>query len=150
MRAFFICLIFLGGTPLLGQSQSLSVQQTIERFFAGFHEQDSTKMKESLSTHLILQTIVTDSTGNASIRSERPSDFLKAIASIPASVHFQEKLLSFHVQEDGAMAHAWTPYEFWIDDKFRHCGVNSFQLLKEQGGWKIIYLIDTRRKEGCN
>ena len=47
------------------------------------------------------------------------------------------------------MANVWTAYSFYFDGKFSHCGVNSFQLLKEAGEWKIFYLVDTRRKEGC-
>jgi hypothetical protein len=27
--------------------------------------------------------------------------------------------------------------------------MNNFQLLKQKENWEIIYLIDTRRKEGC-
>jgi hypothetical protein len=27
--------------------------------------------------------------------------------------------------------------------------VNSFQLIKLDGKWKISYIIDTRKKEGC-
>ena len=48
------------------------------------------------------------------------------------------------------MAHVWAPYEFWYNGEFSHCGVNSFQLFKEEDTWKIIYLIDSRRKEDCN
>lgn len=47
------------------------------------------------------------------------------------------------------MANAWTNYEFWLNDEFHHCGVNSFQLLKEDDIWKIIYLVDIRRVEDC-
>ncbi|UWX56421.1 hypothetical protein NYZ99_09635 [Maribacter litopenaei] len=57
--------------------------------------------------------------------------------------------MDYSIQIDGAMANAWTPYEFRINDNFSHCGVNSFQMVKLEGEWKIIYLIDTRRKEGC-
>ncbi|MEM9869076.1 MAG: nuclear transport factor 2 family protein, partial [Bacteroidota bacterium] len=32
---------------------------------------------------------------------------------------------------------------------FSHCGINSFQMVNFGGEWKIIYLIDTRGKEGC-
>lgn len=32
----------------------------------------------------------------------------------------------------------------------KHRQPNSFQLFKGDDGWKIIYIIDTRRKEGCN
>ena len=83
------------------------------------------------------------------MRTEDFSKFLKSIVSIPDTVNFQEKILSFSIQVDGAMANAWTPYEFWYNDAFSHCGVNSFQLFKDGADWKIIYLIDTRRKKGC-
>ena len=48
------------------------------------------------------------------------------------------------------MANAWAPYEFYINSEFSHCGINSFQLIKIEGNWKIIYIIDTRRKDNCN
>jgi hypothetical protein len=41
-------------------------------------------------------------------------------------------------------------YKFYVGETFSHCGVNSFQLFKDKEGWKIIYLIDTRRKDPCN
>ena len=47
------------------------------------------------------------------------------------------------------MATAWTPYEFWYKEKFSHCGVNSFQLMKIENEWKIIYFVDTRRRSDC-
>ena len=59
---------------------------------------------------------------------------------------FFEKIISFSIQVDGAMAHAWTPYEFYINEKLIHKGVNAFTLFKEDNSWKIIHLIDTRRK----
>ena len=71
------------------------------------------------------------------------------IANIPKDRKFEEKLLDFSIQVDGNMANAWTPYEFWYQEELSHCGVNSFQLIKEDDKWKIIYLVDTRRREGC-
>ena len=56
-------------------------------------------------------------------------------------------ILGFDIKIDGNMANAWTPYEFWFDGNFSHCGINSFQLIKEDKTWKIIYLVDTRRKK---
>jgi len=47
------------------------------------------------------------------------------------------------------MANVWMPYEFWFNGNFSHCGVNFFKLFNDNGTWKIIYLIDTRREKGC-
>ena len=43
-----------------------------------------------------------------------------------------------------------TPYKFYVGEKFSHCGVNSFQLVKIRGEWKIQYIIDTRRRQNCD
>jgi hypothetical protein len=32
---------------------------------------------------------------------------------------------------DGSMAHAWTPYEFYVNGKLSHKGVNAFTLLEK-------------------
>jgi len=53
------------------------------------------------------------------------------------------------VKIDGPLAIVWTPYKFYFNGKFSHCGVNSFQLVRFNGVWKIQYLIDTRRRAGC-
>jgi hypothetical protein len=40
-------------------------------------------------------------------------------------------------------------YVFYVGDRFSHCGVDSFQLVRISAGWRIIQIADTRRKEGC-
>jgi len=131
------------------ESDETKVQKTIEAFFDGFHKQDSLLIKQTVSDGIIAQTIGKNKDGTTTLQTEDFSKFLKSIVSISDTVNFQEKILSFSIQVDGAMANAWTPYEFWYNDAFSHCGVNSFQLIKDGADWKIIYLIDTRRKKGC-
>lgn len=126
-----------------------AVQKTIEAFFEGFHQQDSVAIKETVADKVTLQTIAKDSLGNDYVRTEDFSKFIKSIVSIPETTKFQETIKSYTIQIDGPMANAWTAYEFHVNDNFSHCGVNSFQLVKQKDAWKIIYLIDTRRKEGC-
>lgn len=151
MRIILVFCILICCTSVYAQKDDTKdIQQTIALFFEGFHERDSTKIKQATSIYISLQTIALDSVGNAVLKAEVFKDFLKSISSIPTTVQFQEKLLSFNIQVDGEMAHAWVPYEFWMNATFSHCGVNSFQLLKEKDIWKIIYLIDTRHKKGCN
>jgi hypothetical protein len=43
----------------------------------------------------------------------------------------------------------WTEYDFHLGDKFSHCGVDAFHLLKTSAGWKVVALSDTARREGC-
>lgn len=126
------------------------VKNTIDSFFKAFHQQDSTAIKKLVSEDIVLQTIVGNTKGSAQVKIEKFDQFLKSIVSIPSTIKFEERIRTYNIQIDGPMANVWTKYEFWVNDNFSHCGVNSFQLFNDQGLWKIIYLIDTRRKEGCN
>lgn len=135
---------------LFGQSEEeIKVQKTIDAFFESFHAQDSVGMKNAVTPEIILQTIGQDKEGKTILRTANFENLVNSIVSIPDSISFQEKLKGYSIHQDGIMAHAWTPYEFWLNGELSHCGVNSFQLLKENGTWKIIYLIDTRKRKGC-
>ena len=128
-----------------GQAQKEEVQKTIETFFEGFHTKDSVKIKSTCSEKLVLQSISESQKGNK-FTEESPKDFYKSIATIPAEIKFEERILSYSIQVDGTMAHAWTPYEFYINGKLSHQGVNAFTLFLDGAIWKIVHLIDTRRK----
>lgn len=126
-------------------AQESEVQKSIEIFFDGFHSRDSIKIKSVCDSGMILQSISESEKGNK-LSDEKASDFIKSIVSIPKEVKFEERILSYKIQIDGSMAHVWTPYEFYVNGKLSHKGVNSFQLFKEKSMWKIIYIVDTRRK----
>jgi hypothetical protein len=137
---FFLCL------GLTSTAQKQEVQKSIEMFFEGFHQKDSIKIKSVCSDKMILQSISESSTKGNKLSDETAKEFYKSIASIPSNIKFEEKILSYNIQVDGTMAHVWAPYEFYLNDKLSHTGVNTFTLFKEKKSWKIIYLIDTRRK----
>ena len=126
-------------------AQESEIQMTIGKFFNAFHQRDSIALKKVCSENLVLHSI-SESEKGSKFSIQKASDFYKSIATIPLSMKFEEKILSFKVQIDGSMAHVWTPYEFYVNDKLSHSGVNSFQLYKENEVWKVVYILDTRRK----
>ncbi|MBS7253727.1 nuclear transport factor 2 family protein [Flavobacterium branchiicola] len=144
MKIYLIFAFLLLG--LSANAQKQEVQKTIEIFFEGFHQKDSIKIKSVCSDAIILQSISESAIKGNKLSDEKASTFYKSIASIPANMKFKEKILSYSIQIDGIMAHVWAPYEFYLNDKLSHSGVNTFTLFKEKDSWKIIYLIDTRRK----
>ncbi|HQW69432.1 MAG TPA: nuclear transport factor 2 family protein [Flavobacterium sp.] len=129
----------------LANAQKEEVQKTIETFFKGFHAKDTLKMKSVCSEKLILQSISESLKGNK-LSQETAQKFYTSIATIPSDIKFEERILNYNIQVDGTMAHVWTPYEFYVNEKLSHSGVNAFTLFKENEKWKIIHLIDTRRK----
>lgn len=141
-----LILVFFLFFGLCSNAQKQEVQKTIEFFFEGFHQRDTTKLISVCSDNIILQSISESATKGNKLSDESAKEFYKSIASIPSSMKFQEKILSYTIQIDGTMAHVWAPYEFYLNDKLSHSGVNTFTLFKEKDAWRIIYLIDTRRK----
>ena len=139
----FVCLTSFSQTD-----SSAEVKQTIVTFFEGFHQQDSIIMQSVTSDDMTLRSIGPQKDGSTALSSPTTrAAFLKSILSIPETMTFEERLLDFQIAVDGAMAIAWTPYEFYFNDQFSHCGVNNFTLFNTNGQWKIIAIVDTRRKE---
>ena len=150
MKKTIFGIMLLGTLSMQAQQQEeKEVKETIERFFKGFHDQDSTVMQSVIGDKPVLQTIGRNKEGEAIVRHESFDRLVQAIVSIPDTVQFEERIMSYDIRIDGPMANAWTPYEFWMNGKFSHCGVNSFQLFHDGSAWKILYLIDTRRREDC-
>ena len=144
--------LFLGLLAFAASAQTnpeQAIRQTIDRFFEGYHARDTAMMATVLGKSVLLQTVGRSPEGKPVLQSEAMDDFIASIAAIPDTVQLQEKLLDYHIRVDGDMANAWTPYEFYLRGAFHHCGVNSFQLFHDGEAWKIIYIIDTRRREGC-
>ncbi len=143
MKHFILLFIFCFG--LNSNAQQSEIENTVKTFFAGFHAKDTLKIKSVCHSTMILESIMEGPKGTKLVE-EKTSEFYKSFSTFPADMKFEEKILSYNIQIDGAMAHAWTPYEFYINGKISHSGVNAFTLFKENNQWKIIHIIDTRRK----
>ncbi|HOD10027.1 MAG TPA: nuclear transport factor 2 family protein, partial [Flavobacterium sp.] len=100
----------------LANAQKEEVQKTIETFFKGFHAKDTLKMKSVCSEKLILQSI-SESLKGTKLSQETAQKFYTSIATIPSDIKFEERILNYNIQVDGTMAHVWTPYEFYVNEK---------------------------------
>lgn len=131
-------------------AQTQDVIASITTFFEGLHGRDTIKIKTVCDKELLLQTIVENDFGSQ-LQRESTDRFYKSVAAIPSFMKVEEKLLDYKVLIDGSMAQVWTPYEFFINDKISHVGVNSFTLQLDNNPkkpvWKIVHIIDTRRKK---
>ncbi|MFC4634260.1 nuclear transport factor 2 family protein [Dokdonia ponticola] len=132
-------------------TEETEVKQLVERFFEGFHKQDSTIIKSVVHEKILMQSIGKNQTGEVVLSKQDFSGFLTSICSIPGDTKFEERIESYKVQIDDnkAMANVWTPYSFYVNGELSHCGTNSFQLFKRDGTWKIFYIVDTRDRENC-
>ena len=144
MRQLIILLFF--GFSFSISAQEKEIKQSISVFFEGLQSADTLKIQSVCHKEMKLQSIMEKNTiGNLSF--ETNEEFYKSIASIPKNLKIEERILDYKIQIDNSMAQVWTPYEFYIDGKLSHIGTNSFTLLLENNIWKIVHIIDTRRKK---
>lgn len=125
------------------------VKQTIDQLFKGMREGDSAKVGSVFYTNARLMTCFIDRNNKLRNSEDKLNDFLIAVGT-PHEGIWDEQIASISVMIDMHLAQVWTTYTFYLDDQFIHCGVNAFQLVKDNSGWKIMNLIDTRKTTDCD
>jgi len=126
-----------------------AVEQTIIDLFDGMREGDSAKVGALFIKEVEMYTSYTNKEGELMLKKGELQSFLKAIGS-PHEKIWDEKIWNTKVNIDKGIAQVWTDYAFYVGTDFSHCGVDAFHLAKDASGtWKIMHLMDTRKKEGC-
>lgn len=150
IRAFILAFGLLASQMVIAQqpgSVNEDVKKTVETLFQGMRKGDSSMVSYTFSRGIMMQTVI-DNKGKLDVRSGDPAGFLKLVGT-PHKEIYDERNTFDRIQIDGDLAHVWTSYKFYIGENFSHCGVNSMTLVKEEGVWKLLHIIDTRRKENC-
>jgi hypothetical protein len=126
------------------QSTEDSVKAAVNGLFTGMKGSDAAMIRRSFADSAILQTIGTVN-GKEMIRNDKVDEFADQVGKMtPGDADERIRFDAIHI--DGPLAIVWAPYEFYYKGKYSHKGVDSFQLVRINGVWKIQYLIDTRRK----
>ncbi|MBN8680052.1 MAG: nuclear transport factor 2 family protein [Chitinophagales bacterium] len=126
-----------------------AIKKTINNFFAGMEKGDTTLLKSTCMPDMVLQTYMADKEGAMQVYTQDFVEFVMMVGN-PGPDQYDERIKFEAIHAEQSLASVWTPYSFYINGKRSHCGTNSFQMVKTKGGWKIQYIIDTRRKQGCN
>ncbi|MBK9064929.1 MAG: hypothetical protein IPL89_17350 [Acidobacteria bacterium] len=59
-------------------------------------------------------------------------------------------LLVAHRPDPRRIAVVWAPYEFWIDGKTSHCGIDVFDFVKVDGAWRVANAMWTVEPNACS
>ena len=136
-------ILLLAGAFCFGQ-QNQEIEKPIRNLFLAMKNSDSVLLKSVFTENAILQTITKDGT----VKSDSLEDFISSVSRFPKG-DLDERMIIEAIHTDGNLATVFTPYSFYMKEKFSHCGANSFQLVRQNNEWKIQYIIDTRRKDNC-
>ena len=145
--AFIIAVFYM--TDCYSQSDDQSaIREVIDQLFDGMRESDSTIVKPLFVRGASLASISVSKDNKVSKQQGGAQRFISAIGQ-PKEQVWNEIIWSYDIKIDGPMASAWTEYSFYIDETLSHCGVNVFELIDLEEGWKISQITDTRRTTGC-
>ena len=149
MKRFLIMLtISLGFLQIRAQTTEDSVKATVNKLFLAMKNADTAALRSCFSGTMVLQTVNQNKDGKTTVLNEPANGFIASVSQLKSGEP-DEQIVYEAIRIDGPLAMVWTPYKFYYKGKFSHCGVNSFQLVKLEGEWKLQYIIDTRRREGC-
>ncbi len=141
-------LSFFLSLTVTAQTAEDSVKAVVNDLFTAMKNADAALLKSVFADSAILQTITRNKEGKTEVKTDEVSGFIDFVSK-QAKDAADERISFDVIRIDGPLAIVWTPYKFYFNGKFSHCGVNSFQLVRFNGNWKIQYLIDTRRRAGC-
>ncbi len=146
--AVLASLALLGPTAARAQAEDQkAVLAVVTRLFDGMRARDTAMMRSTFAPDTKLQS--------AGVRQGKPGvaptpadEFIRIVGEAKGPT-WDERIRDPEIRIDGTLASVWVPYEFYLGEKFSHCGVDAFHLARFEDGWKIIGLADTQRREGC-
>jgi len=139
MAKFILVFLLFSLTLSFSQKhEETAIRNTIHLFFEGLQNGDTIKLKKTLYKDFILQSVNTDSIGNNVLHQIDKKQFIKIVANKNPDDLWCEDLILYRFNIEDGMANVWTPFKFYLNNKLSHCGVNLFQLFKNNGEWKLI------------
>ena len=154
MKKLIIILLLSGSFAAKAQTPNPEIEaikKSINTIFEGMKKCDSAMVKSVFAPGAVLQTIRNAKDGlSGTVSGDRIESWLKAIAQPKTADQVWDEKINFdQILIDGNLAQVWGSYTFHIGTKFSHCGTDNITLVKYADGWKVVYLIDTSRREKC-
>ena len=155
MRRSLIVLFLLAALPQAARAQAAApsaadtaaVMAVVQRVFDAMRARDTTMLRSAFAPGARMVTPFVRQ-GQPEVRAEEVDGFVEAVGR-PSEQQWDERIYHPEVRIDGGLATVWVQYDFFLGERFSHCGVDAFQLARHADGWKIVALADTRQQQGC-
>jgi hypothetical protein len=128
-------------------ADSASVIGVAARMLAAISARDTAAARPLLMPGALFVAIADPAggTGGASLTTD--TDFYRTLPQ--GTERYLERMWSPTVILHGSLAEVHTPYDFYRDGVFSHCGTDVFTLVRQRGTWMIAALSYTRQRTGC-
>ena len=67
----------------------------------------------------------------------------------PGGDHYVETLADPAIESDGDVAYVWAPFVVRRNGAVDHCGYDLFDVVREEGTWKVLNVTWSQRTTGC-
>lgn len=127
------------------QEDERAIMAVVDRMFAGL----AARNPQAILAEVVPDGRATANTldGNRRVNSLSWPQFLDHVGRIPGRP--VERLIDPHVHVEGDIAMIWSRYEMEYDGRFLHCGIDHFDLIRQDGRWKVLNLTWTQQTQGC-
>lgn len=127
-------------------STQAQVKGAVQQYLEGLRAGDTNMMEDVSLTDGVNTSVRVQSDGGTAIRRSPQRDM---ISSGREGERRAERIWNPVVSRRGDMAVLWAPYEFELNGKVSHCGVDVFNLVKTEAGWKIASMMWTVEPSAC-
>jgi len=149
MKIYFVALFVFIPLFLFGQNQKNKdedqIKSVILKTFSAMKSVDSVVLKSCFTEKALLHISQVRPEGNI-VREMPIANFMQNVMSRKPG-DMDERVLSWGpILIDHEIATAWVPYEFYLNGKFTHKGVDAFILVKVGEEYKIQTLLYNMQK----
>lgn len=142
-----LCLVILAILAVNNFAQNADVKSASEipdKLFAAMRAKNADAIRAVFITEGQLVAIdkPRDSKGLSKTRVFTAEAFAKMISEAKGA-EFIEKMPNKKVEISGDLAMVSGRYTFYVGDKFSHCGLNTFNLVRTANGWLIAHAAST-------
>jgi hypothetical protein len=148
LRSLSALLLTLAALNGRAQSTEDSVKAAVNTLFTAMKKADSAGIMHAFTDSAMLQSEAPGHAGGITLHTSVPLFFAHRAGAMGPGVA-DERIHIDLLRIDGPLAMIWAPYSFFLNGKFHHCGVDTFQLIRTADGWKIQYVLYTTRASGC-
>lgn len=144
MLKLLVILLAIGLAPLArADSEDAAPTAIVQRLFDAMSAHDADAAGALFTPDAMLLAVRPDGTA-VTVPHEKWLEHLRA-----SKDQWLERMWNTKVLEHGSIAVVWAEYDFHLNGKFGHCGIDSFDLLKTATGWKIAGAMFTSETAGC-
>jgi len=129
--------------PPVGEEQALLA--TVNALLGSFNAGDSAAMLRWVYP----DGRVTATGTRSSSKGLRQQSWTEFAARVTPAGHFEETISDPAIEVDGDAAMVWAPFVVRVGGKVSNCGVDHFDLVRDNGSWKVMNLTFSSRIDGC-